>query len=78
MLPGRRIGYAIVLPGARMATGVPALHLAGTGLGRAIARSPGGLSFLWTLFGLGARGAFPLVLATRGTWRLRRGPDRAG
>jgi hypothetical protein len=73
LLVGRRSGYIVLLLGSLLATGIPILHLSGKGVGGAIAASPGGYYFIWTLFALGVTGAFSLILSARGLWRLRRG-----
>ncbi len=77
LLVGRRSGYIVLLLGSLLATGVPILHLSGKGVGGAIAASPGGYFFIWTLFALGVTGTYSLILSARGLWRLRRGPPAA-
>jgi hypothetical protein len=77
LLVGRRSGYIVLLLGSLLATGVPILHLSGKGVGGAIAASPGGYFFIWTLFALGVTGISSLILSARGLWRLRRDPPAA-
>jgi hypothetical protein len=72
LLVGRRSGYIVLLLGSLLAIGIPILHLSGKGVGGAIAASPGGYFFIWTLFALGVTGALSLILSARGLWRLRR------
>lgn len=71
-LAGRRSGSAFLLLGALLAVAIPVLHFSGRGVGRELAASPGGTFFIWTLFALGATGAFALLLAARGLWQTRR------
>jgi hypothetical protein len=73
LLAERRSGYVIMLLGALLAMVVPVLHLRGTGVGGAFARSSGAFLFIWTLFALGVTGAFSGILSVRGLWRLRGG-----
>jgi hypothetical protein len=74
----RRLGLVIILLGAILASGVPALHMQGTGLvGRRIAaNSSGTLFWVWTNIALGASGMLSLVLSVRVLWNLRRGQPR--
>ncbi len=74
----RRRGLVIVLLGAILASGVPVLHMQGTGLvGRRIpANSSGALLWVWTNIALGASGMLSLVLSVRALWSLRRGQPK--
>lgn len=74
----RRWGLVIVLLGAILASGVPVLHMQGTGLvGRRIAaNSSGALLWVWTNIALGASGMLSLVLSVRALWSLRRGQPK--
>lgn len=73
VLAGRRSGYAILLLGSLLAAAIPIVHFSGRGVAGALAASPGGTFFIWTLFALGATGGFSLLLAARGLWRTWRG-----
>ena len=37
----------------------------------AVAKSPGGLFFIWTLVALGVTGGLAVILSARGLWNLR-------
>ena len=70
----RRWGLVVVLVGALLASGVPVLHMQGTGFvgGRIAANSSGSLFWVWTLIALGASGMVSVVLAVHGLWSMRR------
>ena len=72
----RRWGLILILLGAILASGVPILHMQGSGLvgGRvASAAGTGGKFFwVWTNIALGASGMLSLVLSVRTLWSLRR------
>lgn len=74
-LAGRRSGYVIILVVSLLASGLPVVHMSGSGLagGRI---NPGGdlgeFFFIWTLIALGATALFSAVLSARGLWGLRR------
>jgi hypothetical protein len=65
-LLGRRLGYLILLLGSLLAAAIPVVHRTGKGVGGAIAASPGGYFFIWTLFALGVSGTFALILTLQG------------
>jgi hypothetical protein len=73
VLAERRSGYVIMLLGSLLGLCVPVIHMTGKGLGGAIARSSGGLFFIWTIVALGVSAAFAAVLSIRGLWSMRRG-----
>lgn len=73
---GRRWGYVSTLLVGIFAAGMPAIHLRGTGIGN-IAKSGGGLFFLFTLFALGALGGFGIILSVRGLWNPQWGEARS-
>jgi hypothetical protein len=70
VLAERRSGYVIVLLASLLGSGIPAMHMRGTGLG---AGRGGGFFFVWTLLAVGAAALFSVVLSVRGLWSLRRG-----
>lgn len=67
----------VLLLGSLLAMGAPILDLSGKDVGGAIAASPGGYFFIWTLIALGVTGTFSMILTARGMWRLRRGQPAA-
>jgi hypothetical protein len=71
LLAERRSGLIILLLGAILAVGVPALHMNPTGIGAKYAETSGAVFFFWSLLALGVSGAFSLVLSLRGLWNLR-------
>jgi hypothetical protein len=70
LLAERRSGYIIMFLGGLATLGMPILHR-NNGFTPAIAKSPGGLFFMWTLVALGVTGGLALILSARGLWRLR-------
>ncbi len=78
LLAGRRSGYVILLLGALLAAAMPAIHMSGRGVGGALAASPGGYFFIWTLFALGVTGTLSAILSLRGLWNQRRQPRAGG
>jgi hypothetical protein len=75
MLAERRSGYVIILLGSLLGSGIPVIHMMGKGVGE-IARSSGGIFFVWTLLALGTTALFSVILSVRGLWSLRRGQFR--
>ena len=75
VLTERRPGYIITLIGGIMATGMPVIHLRGTGIVNVV-KSSGGFFFLWTLFALGVLGIFSIILSVRGLWNPQWGQSR--
>ena len=74
VLAERRSGYIIILLGSLPGSGVPVVHMMGSGLvGGAIANSSGVLFWVWTLMALGVTGVFSVILSVRGLWSLQRG-----
>jgi hypothetical protein len=53
-----------------MALGMPVIHR-NNGFTAAVARSPGGLFFIWTLIALGVFGGLAMILSVSGLWNLR-------
>jgi hypothetical protein len=71
VLAERRSGYIIMLLGAILGSGVPVLHMLGSGLvGGRIANSSGKLFWVWTLIALQVVAIFSLILSARGLWSL--------
>ena len=72
VLSERRSGNVIMLLGGLAALGMPIIHR-NNGFTPAVARSDGGIFFIWTLVALGVAGGLAAILAARGLWRLRSG-----
>ncbi len=73
-LGGRRSGYVIILVASLLASGLPVVHMMGSGLaGGRVANSGGAFFFVWTLLALGVTALFCVILSARGLWSLRRG-----
>ena len=70
VLAEKRSGYVIILLGSLLGLLVPVVHMKGTGVGGAIAKSNGAFFFIWTLLALGVTSLFSVVLSARGLWEL--------
>jgi hypothetical protein len=70
LLAERRSGHVIMFLGGLMALGMPVIHR-NNGFTAAVARSPGGLFFIWTLIALGVFGGLAMILSVSGLWNLR-------
>jgi hypothetical protein len=70
LLAERRSGHVIMLLGGLAALAMPIIHR-NNGFTPAVARSPGGLFFIWTLVALGVTGGLAVILSARGLWKLR-------
>ena len=76
-LAGRRSGYAVILVMSFLSSGLPVIHMRGSGLaGGRIANSGGAFFFVWTLVALGVTALLSVTLSARGLWGLRRGRSR--
>ncbi len=73
--PEGRLGHVIMLLGGLAALGMPIIHR-NNGFTPAVARSPGGIFFIWTLIALGVVGGLAIILAARGLWAMRSGKPR--
>jgi hypothetical protein len=74
VLAERRSGYIIILLGSLLGSGVPVVHMMGSGLaGGKIANSGGAFFFVWTLIALQVTAIFSLILSVRGLWSKTRG-----
>ena len=65
----KRSGYVIILLGSLLGLIVPVIHMKGAGVGGAIAKSPGGFFFIWTLYALSVTSFFSVILAASGLWK---------
>jgi len=69
LLAERRSGHVIMLLGGLVALAMPVIHR-NNGFTAAVAKSPGGLFFIWTLMALGVTGGLVVILSVRGLWNL--------
>jgi hypothetical protein len=70
LLGERRSGHVIMFLGGLAALGMPIIHR-NNGFTATVAKSPGGLFFIWTLVALGVLGGLAIILSARGLWNLR-------
>lgn len=70
LLAERRSGHIIMFLGGLAALAMPFIHRH-NGFTPVIAKSPGGLLFIWTLVALGVTGGLAMILAARGLWSMR-------
>jgi hypothetical protein len=70
LLAERRSGHVIMFLGGLAALAMPYIHR-NNGFTPAIAKSPGGLLFIWTLMALGVTGGLAVILSAHGMWNLR-------
>ena len=70
LLADRRSGHVIMFLGGLIALGMPFIHR-NNGFTAAVAKSPGGLFFIWTLMALGVTGGLVMILSAHGLWNLR-------
>ncbi len=77
VLAERRSGYIIILVVSLLGSGIPVIHMTGSGLvGGDIANSSGAFFFVWTLIALGVTTLFSIILSARGLWSLKWGKSR--
>ncbi len=70
LLAERRSGHVIMFLGGLAALAMPIIHR-NNGFTPEVARSPGGLFFIWTLVALCVLGGLAMILSARGLWTLR-------
>jgi hypothetical protein len=70
LFPERRVGHVIMFLGGLAALGMPFIHR-NNGFTPAVAKSPGGLFFIWTLVALGVTGGLAVILSAQGLWKMR-------
>jgi hypothetical protein len=70
LLSERRSGLIIMFVGGLVALGMPIIHR-NNGFTESVAKSPGGIFFIWTLIALGVTGGLAMILSARGLWNLR-------
>lgn len=72
-IAARRSGHVIILAMSLLASGIPAIHMAGKrGITAGIPLSNGAFFFAWTLIALGVTAVFSVVLSVRALWSLQR------
>jgi hypothetical protein len=77
VLAGRRAGYIIILVVSLLASGLPVVHMTGSGLaGGDISKSGEAFFFVWTLIALDVTALFSVILSAHGLWSLRQGQPR--
>lgn len=70
LLADRVSGHIIMFLGGLAALGMPIIHR-NNGFTATVAKSPGGVFFIWTLVALGVTGGLAIILSARGLWNLR-------
>jgi hypothetical protein len=77
VLAERRSGYIIILIVSLLGSGIPVIHMTGSGLvGGDIANSSGAFFFVWTLIALGVTTLFSVILSALGLRSLKWGKSR--
>jgi hypothetical protein len=76
VLAERRSGLAIILVFSLLASGLPVIHMSGSGGMTAGIKSGGAFFFAWTLLALGVTAIFSVILSAGGLYSLRRGRSR--
>jgi hypothetical protein len=76
VLVERRSGYVIVLILSLLASGLPVIHMMGSGGVTGGIKSGGAFFFAWTLLALGVTAVFSVILSVRGLRSLQRGQPR--
>ena len=70
LLAERISGHIIMFIGGLAALGMPIIHR-NNGFTATIAKSPGGVFFIWTLVALGVTGGLAIILSVHGLWSMR-------
>jgi hypothetical protein len=76
VLAGRKSGYIIILVASLLVSGLPVIHMRGSGLMGGIAKPSGDFGeffFVWTLIALGVTALFSAILSVRALIGLSRG-----
>ncbi len=77
VLAERRSGYIIILVVSLLGSGIPVIHMTGSGfVGGDIANSGGAFFFVWTLIALSVSTLFSVILSARELWSLKWGKSR--
>jgi hypothetical protein len=69
LLADRISGHVIMFLGGLVALAMPIIHR--NNFTATIAKSPGGVLFIWTLMALGVTGGLAIILSAGGLWNLR-------
>jgi hypothetical protein len=69
LLAERTSGHIIMFLGGLAALAMPIIHR--NNFTATIAKSPGGVLFIWTLMALGVTGGLAIILSAGGLWNLR-------
>ena len=77
VLVERRSGCVIILVMSLLASGVPVIHMTGSGGVAGGIKSGGAFFFAWTLIALGVTAIFSVILLARGQWSLQRDQPRS-
>ncbi len=77
VLVERRSGCIIILVMSLLASGVPVIHMTGSGGVAGGIKSGGAFFFAWTLIALGVTAIFSVILLARGLWSLQRDQPRS-
>lgn len=77
VLAEKRSGYVIQLLGGIFAAAMPVLHMTSSRY-PAIATSPGGFFFVWSLIVVGTTGALSIILSALALWRSSVRANRSG
>ena len=70
LLAERISGHVIMFFGGLAALGMPIIHR-NNGFTATVAKSPGGIFFIWTLVALGVTGGLAIILSVYGLWSMR-------
>ena len=71
VLGERRSGYVIIILGSLLASGVPVVHMMGSGLvGGKVADFGGVFFWVWSNIMLGVTAVFSFILPVRGLWNM--------
>ena len=76
VLAERRSGLVIILVMSVLASGLPVVHMLGSGGVTAGIKSGGGFFFAWTLLAIGVTAIFSVLLSVLGLRSLRQGQSR--
>ena len=77
VLVERRSGCVIILVMSLLASGLPVIHMRGSGGVTAGIKSGGAFLFAWTLIALGVTAIFSVILSARGLRSLQRSQPRS-
>ena len=67
---GRKLGFVITFLGGLASLLMPVIHR-NNGFTVAVAKSPGGMFFIWTLVAMGVAGGLAMILSVQGFFKRR-------